>query len=125
MRVMLALLLGAMPAAQANTAAELCAQLDATARAPYLVREADGHWQLLARRPQDEPARAAVASAKASLAAHIAGGRDRPVTWSGASWQGPFRCSGFSALLLSVPGASVQLGPKPAEHEMNNQLLEN
>jgi hypothetical protein len=125
MRAMLALLLGAMPAAQAHTAAELCAQLDAVARVPYLVREADGNWQLLARRPLDEPARAAVASAKGSLAAHIAGGRDRPVTWSGATWQGPFRCGGFSALLLTVPSASVQLAPQPADHEVNNQPSEN
>jgi hypothetical protein len=125
MRAMLALLLGVIPAAQADTGAGLCAQLEAQPGAPYLVRQAEGNWQMLARRPLAEPARAAVASAKGSLAAHIAGSRDVPVSWSGATWQGPFRCSGFSALLLSVPAASVQIGAQPAEHEMNNQPSEN
>lgn len=125
MRALLVLLLGAIPAAQADTGAELCARLDANAGAPYVARMADGNWQLLARRPPQEPARAAVASAKASLAAHIAGAREVPVSWSGATWQGPVRCSGFAALLLTVPAASVQVGTPPAGREPDNQFLEN
>jgi hypothetical protein len=114
-----------IPAAQADTGAQLCARLEASAGAPYVVRLADGNWQLLARGPADQPARAAVASAKGSLAAHLAGGSEQRVSWSGATWQGPFRCSGFSALLLTVPAGSVQLSTQPAAGEPDNQLLEN
>lgn len=108
----LALLLVLPPAGAADMAA-LCAPLEAQAEVPYLVRQVDGNWQLLARRPAAEPARAAVAGAKGSLAAHLAGGKEQRVTWSGASWQGPARCKGFSAVLLTVPAASVGLPPAP------------
>jgi hypothetical protein len=109
----LLLLVLAVHPAWAASPAELCARLEAQPGAPYLVRLADGTWQLLARRSATEPAKAAIASAKASLATHLAKGSEQPVSWSGATWQGPVRCNGFSAVLLTVPAASITVGAAP------------
>lgn len=91
----------------------MCALFEDKANGDYMFLETAATLQAASRRNLDEPSKVGFSAVKGALARRLSGELNgHTVRWSGAVQRGPFICSGYKVVAVTVDPLNVRLVPE-------------